>query len=504
MYFPSRKEFLTLCDKGNLIPVYREILGDLETPVSAYLKIARQSKYSFLLESVEGEEKMARYSFMACDPELIFQSKNRDAEIIQFQDGEIVKNAVKVVDTPLSFVREIMSQYKFVTIPGLPRFCGGLVGYIGYDTVRFFENLPHKPNDDLNLPDIILILAKSLVIFDHVNHKIKIVSCAHVNLKSSRRQKFKAYQQAISQIENIITNLNNPLPTTQSQRSDEAMPEKLKVRSNVTESQFKVNVVKAKQKIKAGDIIQVVLSQRFRMGVATDPINIYRMLRSVNPSPYMYFLNFNGIHIIGSSPELLVRCENGIVETRPIAGTRPRGIDEKHDKALMKDLLSDPKEKAEHTMLVDLGRNDLGRICKKGTVKLSEFMTIEKYSHVMHIVSNVTGALQNNKDAFDVLQASFPAGTVSGAPKIRAMEIIDEFEGVARGPYAGCIGYVSFSGNLDTCITIRTIVVYENKAYIQAGAGIVADSDPKREYMETINKAKAQIMAIEMAHQQTN
>ncbi len=504
MLYPSTSEFLALCEKGNLIPVYKELAGDLETPVSAYLKLARNSKYSFLLESVEGEEKIARYSFLARDPELIFQSKDRDAQIIQFQNTEMSKNAVKVVDTPLSFLREIISQYRFVTTPGLPRFCGGLVGFMGYDVVRFFENLPNKPHDDLNCPDMIFVLAKNLVIFDHLNHKIKVVSCAHVPNKSSQRDRLKVYRAAVDQIERTASDLSHALPEAQTPPTEfNTIPEKFKARSNLTESQFKLNVTKAKQKIRAGDIIQVVLSQRFCMGVATDPLNIYRTLRSVNPSPYMYFLNFDEIQIIGSSPELLVRCENGIVETRPIAGTRPRGLDERHDKLLAKDLLSDPKERAEHTMLVDLGRNDLGRICKKGTVKLSEFMSIEKYSHVMHIVSNVTGKLQHGKDAFDVLQAAFPAGTVTGAPKIRAMEIIDDLESVARGPYAGAVGYISFSGNLDTCITIRTIVVNGKKAYIQAGAGIVADSDPKREYLETINKAKAQIMALEMAHQQT-
>ncbi len=501
MYFPSQKEFLTLSEKGNLIPVYREILADLETPVSAYLKIAGRSKYSFLLESVEGEEKIARYSFLAKDPELVFQSKDRTAQIIRFKDGEIVKDTVKVVETPLSFIREIMSQYRFVNIPGLPRFCGGMVGYIGYDTVRFFENLPDKPKDDLVAPDIILVLARNLVIFDHVNHKIKVVSSANVDPKGSRHEKLKSYQKALESIERLIEELNVPLPSEQTREKEaRKLPEKLWVRSNFTKSQFASIVAKAKKKIQAGDIIQVVLSQRFHANLHTEPLNIYRALRSVNPSPYMYFLNFDGVQIVGSSPELLVRCENGTVETRPIAGTRPRGIDEKHDKLLMKDLLSDPKERSEHTMLVDLGRNDLGRVSKDGTVKVSEFMTIEKYSHVMHIVSNVTGQLRNDKDIYDILQASFPAGTVSGAPKIRAMEIIDELENVARGPYAGCVGYFSFSGNLDTCITIRTIVVFNGKTYIQAGAGIVADSDPKKEYIETINKAKAQIMAIELAH----
>lgn len=502
MSYPSLHEFIKLTEKGNLIPVYKEILGDLDTPVSAYLKVAHQSKYSFLLESVEGEEKVARYSFLAKDPEIVFQSKDRDAEIIHFKNGDSVKNSVKVVETPLTFIREIMSQYRFVPIPGLPRFCGGMVGYVGYDIVRFFENLPGKPEDDLKLPDMIFMLARTLIIFDHLNHKIKIVSCAHVPEKSTPRQKTAIYKKAVEEIEALISQLALPLTTEQAQEKRLGkMASKIKVRSNVTEAQFKKMVAKAKTKIQAGDIIQVVLSQRLHTNLATDPLNVYRALRSVNPSPYMYYLNFNGTCIAGSSPELLVRCEEGAVETRPIAGTRKRGKSDAEDAALIKDLLSDPKERAEHTMLVDLGRNDLGRVCKKGTVRVSEFMTIEKYSHVMHIVSNVTGSLRPDKNIFNVLEAAFPAGTVSGAPKIRAMEIIDELENIARGPYAGCIGYVSFSGNLDSCITIRTIVISGSKAYVQAGAGIVADSDPKKEYTETLNKAKAQLMAIEMAYQ---
>ena len=503
MYFPSEKEFLSLAEKGNLIPVYKEILADLETPVSAYLKMRGDSKYSFLLESVEGEEKVARYSFLAKDPELVFQSKDRSAEIIQFKEEKTSRQSFKVVDSPLSFVRGIMSEYRFVPTPDLPRFCGGMVGFIGYDTVRFFENLPNKPAAGLDIPDVVLVLTKTLVIFDHVNHKIKVVSCAKFPVKASRHEKIKAYNAAVEAIEKLASDLKNPLPSPENESLIRITAKQIRVNSNMTERQFINAVNKAKKKIQAGDIIQVVLSQRFTTKVHTDPLNIYRVLRSLNPSPYMYYLNLDDLQIVGSSPELLVRCEEGIVETRPIAGTRPRGKDEKQDKRLMKELLADPKERAEHTMLVDLGRNDLGRVSKEGTVKLSEFMAVEKYSHVMHIVSNVRGNLRSDKDAIDVLEASFPAGTVSGAPKIRAMEIIDELESVARGPYAGCVGYLSFSGNLDTCITIRTIVIKDGTAYIQAGAGIVADSQPKKEFLETVNKARAQVMAIQMAHEQT-
>ena len=525
-YYPSKEEFFKLTEtkKGNVIPVYREILGDLETPVSAYFKIAEGAKYSFLLESVEGEEKVARFSFLARDPELVFRCKNNRVEIIHFIDvnpsqktnvntdyntasgkekvsknGNETRESHDVRDTPLTFIRELMGKFRLITIEGLPRFCGVLIGYMGYDVVRFFEKLPAKPSDDLNLPDMLLILAKNLIIFDHRVHKMKLVSCVEFDPSSSVEEKKKQYDRGIEAIDRLEEELNRPL--NRSSFSGEVTKE-LEVQSNVSQAEF-LNMVKAaKKKIKAGDIIQVVLSQRFQMPVETNPFNIYRTLRTLNPSPYMYFLNFDGLQIIGSSPELLVRCEDGVVETRPIAGTRRRGKNEKEDQLLQKDLLNDPKEKAEHVMLVDLGRNDLGRVCQKGSVQISEFMGIEKYSHVMHIVSNVKGRLQKGKDSCDVLQAAFPAGTVSGAPKIRAMEIIDELENVSRGPYAGAIGYFSFSGNLDSCITIRTIVVTKGKAYIQAGAGIVADSVPQKEYAETINKAKAQIMAIKLAHHQ--
>jgi anthranilate synthase component 1 len=499
MIYPSEKEFLTLTKKGNLIPIYEEILGDLETPVSAYLKLAHQSKYAILLESVEGGEKVCRYSFLAKDPEFVFKSKGNQAQIITFTSGKEKTKKYPMSQTPLDEIKKIMSQYIFVNVKGLPKFCGGFIGYMGYDTVRFFENLPDKPKDDLKLEDMILALVKDLVIFDHLNHKIKIVSCANIIPEASMAQKRLAYKKAQKNIAKTILSLKSNIPHAQATKTNRK-PIKLKVSSNFTEKQFKSAVIAAKQHILAGDIIQVVLSQRFTTQISTDPLNVYRALRTVNPSPYMYLLHFDDIYITGSSPELLVRCENNIVETRPIAGTRPRGKDEKDDFLLAKELLSDPKEKAEHIMLVDLGRNDLGRVCQQGSVKVSEFMNIEHYSHVMHIVSNVKGDLEKNKTPFDVLQAAFPAGTVSGAPKIRAMEIIDRLEPVARGPYAGAIGYLGFAQNLDTCITIRTIVIKNKKAYVQAGAGIVADSNPSKEYLETKNKAQALLSAIAMAH----
>jgi anthranilate synthase component 1 len=499
-YFPSEKEFIQLTKKGNLIPVYKEILGDLETPVSAYLKISKHTNHSFLLESVEGEEKVAHFSFLAKDPDLILESKNNSVTVTEIKKG--IKNVTRteVKDNPLSFVREIMKPYKFVNIKGLPRFCGGMLGYISYDVVKFFEKLPNKTHDDLKLPDMILARTKDSIIFDHLNHKIKVLSCVYVDPQSTVAQKRRAYRKAVHKIDQIITELRQPLTRRITRKKPKGH---LKVKSNFTEQEFKDIVNKAKKYIRAGEIIQVVLSQRLNVNLKTNPFNIYRCLRSLNPSPYMYYLNFQDTQIIGSSPELLVRCENNVVETRPIAGTRPRGKTEKQDAALARELLADPKEKAEHVMLVDLGRNDLGRVCQKGTVHLSEFMSIEKYSHVMHIVSNVVGQLDQKKyDRFDVLKSAFPAGTLSGAPKIRAMEIIEELEKETRGPYGGCIGYFSFSGNLDTCITIRTIVSTKGKAYVQAGAGIVADSKPKKEYQETLNKANAQITAIKLAHQQ--
>ncbi|HSA31051.1 MAG TPA: anthranilate synthase component I [Candidatus Omnitrophota bacterium] len=497
MTYPPKDDYLKLCSKGNLIPVYQEVWADLDTPVSTYFKIAKNADYSFLLESVEGEEKVARYSFLARDPRLVIEAKD-GCVTVRHLHGPSKTDTFKDAGSPLPIIRSIMAQYSFVEVPGLPRFCGGLVGYIGYDTVRSFEHLPHQPNDDTGLPEALLILAQDLIIFDHINHKIKIVSCVFNQEGASKAQKLKNYILACQHIDRIISDLRKPLnvPVDPAPRTSSR---KMAFRSNMDEATYKRMVSRAKKEIYKGEIIQAVLSQRFETKLKTDPIHVYRALRALNPSPYMYFLNFKNVQIVGSSPELLVRCEDGIVETRPIAGTRPRGKDEVQDTQLATDLLADPKERAEHVMLVDLGRNDLGRVCEEGSVQVPEFMTVERYSHVMHIVSSVRGKLKKEHDALDVLQAAFPAGTLSGAPKIRAIEIIDELEPTARGPYGGCIGYFSFSGNLDSCITIRTIVVVDGRAYIQAGAGIVADSNPKTEYQETVNKARAQMVAIEQA-----
>lgn len=488
MYYPDREEFIRLSKRGNLIPVFREILTDFETPLSAFRKIDK-SDYSFLLESVEGAERLARYSMLGSDPSVIFSSKGNK---ITIKEGKSLKSFT-TDDDPIEELKKILNRYRFVNVKALPRFCGGLVGFFGYDTVRFIEDLPAKNPDDLKLPDSVFMLTDTLLIFDHVDHKIKVISNVHVTGKAG-----ESYDKAVRKIDLIIEHLKGPLP----KGAHKAVIKKTRtplLKSNFTKKEFEDIVQKAKGYIRKGDIIQTVLSQRLNVAISCHPFQIYRALRSINPSPYMYYLKLGGFFIVGSSPEIMVRCENGLVEVRPIAGTRPRGGSEKEDERLTKDLLKDPKERAEHIMLVDLGRNDIGRVCEFKSVKVSELMTIEKYSHVMHIVSDVSGKLKEGKDMFDVMRATFPAGTVTGAPKVRAMEIIEELENLRRGPYAGSIGYFSFSGNLDTCITIRTIVVKDKTAYIQAGAGIVADSRPEREYEETLNKAKALLRAIEMA-----
>jgi anthranilate synthase component I len=489
MHYPSKEEFIELSKNGNLIPVYRDILTDLETPLSAFAKIDR-SDFSFLLESVEGGERLARYSILGSDPSLIFSSKGGR---ITITEGKVSSNFITKTD-PIDELKNILNRYKFVEVKGLPRFSGGLVGFFGYDMVRFIENIPDKNPDDLDLPDSIFMLTDTLLIFDHVDHKIKIVSNVHVDGDPVR-----AYGEAVKKIDKIISRIRGPMPKIDYALYSKKRPHPSLLKSNVTKAQFEMMVNKAKEHITDGDIIQTVLSQRLKLSIDCHPFQVYRALRSINPSPYMYYLKFNDLFLVGSSPEIMVRCEDGLVEVRPIAGTRVRGASEKEDEVLIKDLLSDPKERAEHIMLVDLGRNDIGRVCEFNTIKVSELMGIEKYSHVMHIVSGVSGRLKKSNDLFDLFKATFPAGTVTGAPKVRAMEIIEELENLRRGPYAGSVGYFSFSGNLDTCITIRTIVIKDKTAYIQAGAGIVADSIPEKEYEETLNKAKALLRAIEMA-----
>ncbi|MDD5560511.1 MAG: anthranilate synthase component I [Candidatus Omnitrophica bacterium] len=490
MIKPDFKEFIRLSKKGNVVPVYAQLNADLDTPVSAFLKI-KQGDYSFLLESVEGQEKIARYSFLGTNPSMIFKSRGRKIEITDTAKNKTRSFIAK--GTPLDEIKKIMQDFRSVELSGLPRFYGGLVGYIGYDTVRFFEKIPDKNKDTLKIPDTLFILTDTLLIFDRLNHSLKIVNNVILPKEAGVLKKKQLYLQAINKIESIHNDFDRFVIQAKTARK----PGSLSVSCNFKRPGFMNMVKKAKEYIKKGDIIQAVLSQRFKVKTQKEPFEIYRTLRSLNPSPYMYYLKLKDFSIVGSSPEMLVRCENGLVQNRPIAGTRRRGRNSQEDSRLEKELLADEKEKAEHLMLVDLGRNDLGRISKLGKVKVDDFMRVEKYSHVMHLVSGVSAILDKKRfDIYDVLKAAFPAGTVSGSPKIRAMEIIDELENLRRALYAGAIGYFSFSHNMDTCIAIRTIVLKDGFAYVQVGAGIVADSVPEKEYQETVNKAKAMMEAL--------
>jgi len=492
MYHPSLEEFKHKSKSGNLIPVYREILADMETPVSAFQKID-DHRHSFLLESMEGGEKWARYSFLGSRPSVVVKSKGRIVEVTR--EGKTEKRSFE--QDPLEAVKDILSAYQPVPDQMLPRFFGGAVGFMSYDVVRYFEDLPNREKGGLDIPDVFFMITDTLVIFDNLTHKLKVVSNAHVQGRSITA----AYKEAIAKIDEIVKKLKQGKNSKFKIQNSKRKAKGLSLKSNFTQPQYEQAVLKAKEYIKAGDIFQVVPSQRFEAKIKAEPYEIYRALRLINPSPYMYFLRCGATTIVGASPEVMVRLEGGKIDLRPIAGTRKRGTTEEEDKALADELLADPKERAEHIMLVDLGRNDVGRVSEAGSVKVSELMVIERYSHVMHIVSNVRGRLSQGKDSYDVIRACFPAGTVSGAPKIRAMEIIDELEPTQRGPYAGAVGYFGFSGNMDTCITIRTLVVKDNTAYIQAGGGVVADSDPAAEYQETVNKAKAMMRAVEMAEQ---
>ncbi|MFH1074281.1 MAG: anthranilate synthase component I [Candidatus Firestonebacteria bacterium] len=485
---PNIKEFKKKAKKGCLVPVYAEIFADLETPVSAFKKL--ESPYSFLLESVEGGERIARYSFIGFNPEKIFKSRDNKVEVIR--NGKSNK-FISTKDALFELKKEI-GKFKLAKTAGLPPFTGGAVGFISYDMVRYFEKLPDKNTDEINSPDIYMLITNTLVIFDHVKHTIKIVSNV-----SSDGSLTANYKNAAKKISSVIVKLKKPLKTD-AKVIEAAGGNISELKSNMTKKEYCKNVLKAKEYIKAGDIIQMVPSQRLSADIKdVDALNLYRTLRIINPSPYMYYLKFKDFKIVGASPELFVKVEEGTVTSRPIAGTRKRGTNPAEDEKLVKELLKDEKEKAEHVMLVDLARNDLGRVCKYHTVNVNEFMIIEKYSHVLHLVSNVVGKLQKDKDAFDVIRACFPAGTLSGAPKIRAMEIIDEVEKVRRGPYGGLVGYFGYSGNFDSCITIRTLVIANNRLHVQAGAGIVADSNPASEYEESMNKAKAVISAINLA-----
>ncbi|MFH1799089.1 MAG: anthranilate synthase component I [Candidatus Omnitrophota bacterium] len=489
-YYPNKKEFIKLAKKGNVIPVYKELLADFATPLSALLQID-EGDFSYLLESVEGGEHMARYSFLGSNPSFIIESKGKTIKVTQNGKPETYETKTDPIDE----IKKFMDKFRFVNVKGLPRFCGGLVGYMGYDMVRFMEDIPDGNPKDLDVPDMQFVLTDTILIFDHVDHKIKIVSNAIINGSPGEE-----YDAACGKIDSIIkTFTGRGGSTTAPACKGSCKGGKRRVESNFTKEGFYEIVEKAKEYIKSGEVIQVVLSQRLKRETSADAFSIYRALRSINPSPYMYYMKFGENRIIGSSPEILVRCEEGLVEVRPIAGTRQRGADKKEDLYFEKELLEDPKERAEHIMLVDLGRNDIGRVCEYSSIKVRELMSVEKYSHVMHIVSGVTGALRHDKDIYDLIKATFPAGTVSGAPKVRAMQLIDELENVRRAFYAGCVGYISFSGNIDMCITIRTIIMRDKYVYMQAGAGIVLDSQPEKEYQETLNKAKALVKAVEFA-----
>ena len=485
---PDFDTFESYTRDGNVVPVHKLLSADLETPVSAYLKLAAKSRYSFLLESVEGGEKIARYTFLGVDPFLLVEAHG--SRVTLCRDGKTKRRRGSVFE----ILREITQEYQPAGAEGLPPFSAGAVGYAGYELVRLIEpRVPAFRKDDLKTPDAVFMFFATLLAFDHVKHQIHVV--ANVRCDDWKGKLRKGYDDACRRIGKIERALARPLRVTHTKAS--AKP--LEVESNTGKERYCQAVEKAKEYILAGDIFQVVLSQRLEMRPGVEPFQIYRALRTVNPSPYLFYLHLDDTVVLGSSPEMLVKVNGQRVEYRPIAGTRPRGQTEEEDQALAEDLLADEKELAEHVMLVDLGRNDLGRVCEYSTVRVPQFEIVEKYSHVMHIVSSVLGKLRSDKDAFDTLAACFPAGTVSGAPKVRAMEIIAELEPTRRGVYSGSVMYLDLSGNLDSCIAIRTMMVRKKKAYLQVGAGIVADSVPEREWDETMIKAGALLKAVETA-----
>ena len=499
-YKPTLEEVHELAAHGDLITVYRELPADLETPVSVYLKLAGDDRSgpSFLLESVERGEQVGRYSFIGVHPPLTLVSRG-DETTVGAAGGVALETHP---GDPLDVAKTLLGERKPVPVPGLPSLTGGAVGYFGYDLVRFMERLPETASRDLDVPDMMLMVADNLVVFDHVRNRLLVVANMHLASQAAGEVR-AAYADAVARIDRIVADLRQPLvpPATRDCRSGATW------RSNFEREEFHEIVRAAKEYITAGDIFQVVLSQRLQRETDADPFTIYRTLRMLNPSPYMFFLDFAGvagvegepIRVVGSSPEMHVRLEQGQAYLHPIAGTRWRGKTEEEDDALAEDLLADPKERAEHVMLVDLGRNDLGRVCEYGTVTVPAMMQVERYSHVMHIVSDVRGRIQPQHDAFSLLRATFPAGTVSGAPKVRAMEIIEELEGTRRGIYAGAVGYIGYDGTMDTCITIRTILMRGQRCSVQAGGGIVADSDPDYEFNESMNKAKALAVAVDEA-----
>ena len=494
MYSPTLDEFLKYATQGNLIPVTRRILADLETPLSAYRKIRGQGE-SFLFESVEGGEHIGRYSFVGCNPRAVIRQDGQHVQM--FENGRVTETAMvgRDVKDGLEVIERVMKKFRAVSVPGLPRFTGGAIGFIGYEFIHDVEPVVPRPaHDELKTPVMYFLVADQLLIFDRVQQTITILVNAILDDAESPTD---AYENAIGEIERLVSLLEQPSEHQPVSVLKDIPP--VAFTSNQTKEKFFANVEASKKYITGGDIIQVVGSQRFSAPVTASPLDIYRAVRNINPSPYLFLLELDGFALVGASPELHVRCEEGKVEIRPIAGTRRRGKNEDEDAVLEKELLADPKERAEHVMLVDLARNDIGRVCDFGSVQVKDLMFIERYSHVMHIVSQVEGKLSADKTNYDLMRATFPAGTVSGAPKIRAMQIISELEQTTRGTYAGCVGYFSFNGNLDTCITIRTALIKDGKAYVQAGGGWVNDSTPEGEYQETINKSMAMRKAIAMA-----
>ena len=485
--YPDYKRFKEMAEKYPRVPVYMELIGDMETPVSAFLKLKKGS-YNFLLESAEQEEKTGRYSFLGTNPEIVIKGKGKEVEVYNNYSGEKQKVSL---DDPTAIIDKLIEENRAPLYNHLPGFTGGLIGYFSYDFVRQIEKIPDISPDNLETPDFFFILASHMVIFDHFKRKILIVA----NVKTSEGDLKQKYEEGCKTLEDIQKQIEKPPFLLQKITSKPAG----QFQSNFKRQKFIEAVQKTKKYIREGDIIQAVISQRWQKKLDVPTFNIYRALRTINPSPYMFYLDAGEFKLVGSSPEILVKLDGKKATIRPIAGTRTRGKDEKEEARQERALLSDEKERAEHIMLVDLGRNDLGRVCISGSVKVTELMTIEKYSHVMHIVSNVEGILKRGKSATDLIKASFPAGTVSGAPKIRAMEIIEEIEPEKRGPYAGAVGYFSLQGNMDFCITIRTFFIKGDKLYIQAGAGIVADSVPEREYKETENKVKGLMEAYLIA-----
>ncbi len=479
-YTPTLDEARALAAQGNVAPVFREVPADLETPVSAFLKVAR-GKHSFLLESVEGGERLARYSFIGTEPYRVLRN-GPHAE----------RN--EVPGDPLTQVEEELSRFRPAHVEGLPRFNGGAVGFMSYEAARHYEKLPSPEPDPQGFPEAVFLFNDTLLVFDHLQHTIKVV--AHVRLDGDIEA---SYRQATWRIEELVGRLAKPLAALPYRSEPAEAPAKIDVESNTTKSDFIANVERAKEYIIAGDIYQVQVSQRFSRRTQAHPFDVYRALRAINPSPYMYYLELDDAHIVGASPEMLIRIEDGVIETHPIAGTRRRGRDPDDERRMAEELAADPKERAEHLMLLDLARNDLGRVCTPASVRVTQMMEVERYSHVMHLISHVVGELEPDVSCFDALRAYFPHGTVTGAPKIRAMEIIAELERDKRGPYGGCVGYVDFSGNLDTALTIRTIAIKDGIAYAQAAGGIVYDSVPELEYMESQNKAGAMLHAIESA-----